>query len=848
MQPSLRRLSRIRLPFATTRRLGTLPNLVSNSKAARKERTFSSLAPWRQADETTSSVAEPEQPSHLSKNSLIRALPLSCPGCGAPSQTVAPDLAGYYSADMNHVKAYLKRDQEPELPKKREDDIYAEAVAKLDPSLREQLGVTESTNPPPKPAPPPPLCNRCHRLMNHREGVPIDHPSIKAIKAMIQESPHKRNCIYHVVDAADFPMSVIPDITRALDLSPLRSRGRRASKSKWQDGKHSHVEFIITRADLLVPQEDMSRRLMAYIIDVLREKIGREYRDNVRLGNVHLVSAKRGWWTSAVKQEILERGGASWFVGKVNVGKSSLFEVVFPKGKKDYVDVHQLREQAEKDQKKSWDTSDPAPKGKDTELDTNLSPKVNQEVQEVRSESNEEDPTAQAEEQTLEASENEAKVEDIQKDTRTSGEETAVENEFDAQALEKNGQQAKSEISQAENPDAGLEENTKEDIDLKESPSAEQDYTSFSETSLLPPPRKEVDYPVMPIISHLPGTTASPIRIPFARGRGELIDLPGLDRAGMDQYVAPQHRSKLLLNKRHKTERIVLKAHESLVLGGGLVRITPATTDLVYLVHPFVELPWHKCSTNKAVARERGKLENERSGVKNWADEAARRHMRSAGVVPLAYDVTKTAAGPLVRKDVTRLKADNLPFVVWAVDVLIEGLGWVEVTAQTRRFRGKIHGIEEAADAIAGKKRMQGEAGEAKASETEAEAKTGDDAAAAQQPHETAAASPEAEQQEDASATPPSPEPSSEPSPDADTDAVARGPEVQFPQIHVFSPHGACIGTRRPLMGSVLNAPQKARPKERPRQSMKAVKARRPKGTQPGEKPDTVARGVRRPW
>ncbi|KAK8183905.1 hypothetical protein BC567DRAFT_254185 [Phyllosticta citribraziliensis] len=727
------------------------------------------MQPSLRPDETTSSVAEPEQPSHLSKNSLIRALPLSCPGCGAPSQTVAPDLAGYYSADMNHVKAYLKRDQEPELPKKREDDIYAEAVAKLDPSLREQLGVTESTNPPPKPAPPPPLCNRCHRLMNHREGVPIDHPSIKAIKAMIQESPHKRNCIYHVVDAADFPMSVIPDITRALDLSPLRSRGRRASKSKWQDGKHSHVEFIITRADLLVPQEDMSRRLMAYIIDVLREKIGREYRDNVRLGNVHLVSAKRGWWTSAVKQEILERGGASWFVGKVNVGKSSLFEVVFPKGKKDYVD-------------------------------------------------------------------NEAKVEDIQKDTRTSGEETAVENEFDAQALEKNGQQAKSEISQAENPDAGLEENTKEDIDLKESPSAEQDYTSFSETSLLPPPRKEVDYPVMPIISHLPGTTASPIRIPFARGRGELIDLPGLDRAGMDQYVAPQHRSKLLLNKRHKTERIVLKAHESLVLGGGLVRITPATTDLVYLVHPFVELPWHKCSTNKAVARERGKLENERSGVKNWADEAARRHMRSAGVVPLAYDVTKTAAGPLVRKDVTRLKADNLPFVVWAVDVLIEGLG------------GKIHGIEEAADAIAGKKRMQGEAGEAKASETEAEAKTGDDAAAAQQPHETAAASPEAEQQEDASATPPSPEPSSEPSPDADTDAVARGPEVQFPQIHVFSPHGACIGTRRPLMGSVLNAPQKARPKERPRQSMKAVKARRPKGTQPGEKPDTVARGVRRPW
>ncbi|KAK8165477.1 hypothetical protein BKA80DRAFT_271455 [Phyllosticta citrichinensis] len=350
----------------------------------------------------------------------------------------------------------------------------------------------------------------------------------------------------------------------------------------------------------------------------------------------------------------------------------------------------------------------------------------------------------------------------------------------------------------------------------------------------------------MPIISHLPGTTASPIRIPFARGHGELIDLPGLDRAGMDQYVAPQHRSKLLLKSRHKTERIVLKAHESLVLGGGLVRITPATADLVYLVYPFVELPWHRSSTKKAVARERGELENARSGVKNLTDEAARRQIRSAGVVPLAYDVTKTAAGPLVRKDVTRLKADNLPFVVWAVDVLIEGLGWVEVTAQTRRFKGKIHAIEEAADAVAKRSMTQGEAGEVKASETEAEAKTDDFAA----PAETAAASPEAEQQDSASASatpPPSPEPSS--SSDVDVDnAVARGSAVPFPQIHVFSPHGACIGARRPLMGSVLNAPLKARPKERPRQSMKAVKARRPKGTQPGEKPDTIARGVQRSW
>ncbi|KAK8248337.1 hypothetical protein HDK77DRAFT_374145 [Phyllosticta capitalensis] len=763
MQPSLRRLSRVKLPFATARRLGVPPTVVS-SGLRKKERVFSTLAPRWQAVET-SAVAERIDTSHTPKKSLIEALPPSCPGCGAPSQTVAPDLAGYYSADMSHVKAYLRHDQEHEQPNKREDDIYAAAVANLDPSLREQLGVTESTETPPKSEAALPLCNRCHRLINHREGVPIDHPSIQAIRAMIQESPHKRNHIYHVVDAADFPMSVIPDITRALDIAPLRSRGRRASKRNWFDGKHTNVEFIITRADLLVPQEDMSRKLMAYIIEVLREKIGREYRDNVRLGNVHLVSAQRGWWTPAIKQKILKRGGASWFVGKVNVGKSSLFEVVFPKGQKDYVDIEQVRKQAEKEKKASWDSS-------------------NSMTQKERED-------AEFEAKFL------ADPEDI---------------------LKEEAEESKSETEEeAEQP-----VETSESIDLED---------SFSTTSLLPPPQKEVDYPVMPIISHLPGTTASPIRIPFARGRGELIDLPGLDRNSMDQYVAPQHRSKLLLKSRKKTERIVLKPHESLVLGGGLVRITPATEDLIYLVHPFVELPWHKSSTEKAVARERGEIENARSGIVNWADEKARSEVRSAGVVSLSHDVTKAAAGPLARKDVVGLKAINLPFVVWAVDVLIEGLGWVEVTAQTRRFKRRpIYASDDAA-------------GERK---TEEQPQTKHEV----EVHEDAKPDDQANTNE-----PPSPETNEEASPWSTTaeesssqfDSSTFDPRVvPFPQIQVFSPYGACIGSRQSLMGSILNAPRKAKVKERPRQSMKAVKARRPKGTQPGEAPDTVARGVRR--
>jgi hypothetical protein len=90
--------------------------------------------------------------------------------------------------------------------------------------------------------------------------------------------------------------------------------------------------------------------LMPYVREVLRDALGRENKD-ARLGNVRLVSAKRGWWTKQVKEDIWERGGAGWMVGKVNVGKSNLFEAVFPKGRgADYQEIHKIRSAAEREE------------------------------------------------------------------------------------------------------------------------------------------------------------------------------------------------------------------------------------------------------------------------------------------------------------------------------------------------------------------------------------------------------------------------------------------------------------------------------------------------------------------
>ncbi|KAL7773342.1 hypothetical protein CFE70_003306 [Pyrenophora teres f. teres 0-1] len=34
------------------------------------------------------------------------------------------------------------------------------------------------------------------------------------------------------------------------------------------------------------------------------------------------------------------------------------------------------------------------------------------------------------------------------------------------------------------------------------------------------------------------------------------------------------------------------------------------------------------------------------------------------------------------------MKPENLPYRIWATDILVEGVGWIEVSAQTRRPQG----------------------------------------------------------------------------------------------------------------------------------------------------------------
>ncbi|KAK5120280.1 hypothetical protein LTR85_006486 [Meristemomyces frigidus] len=522
---------------------------------------------------------------------------------------------------------------------------------------------------------------------------------MSSIQAIIEESPHKHNHIYHVLDAADFPMSLIPNLQHALHLPQMRTRNRRSKSIRYVRGRVAEVSFIVTRSDLLAPRKEQVDRLMPYLQEVLRDALGRHDR-NIRLGNVRCVSAKRGWWTKDVKEEIWDKGGAGWLVGKVNVGKSALFEAVFPKGRgqRETLSVASKRLDGQKDG-----------------------------VQQ---------PPAFA---------------------SSAGELSDGVDSADAEA--------KAPVTFQESE---LQLNrTAQEVDADEEPFDEDE-----DASLLPPAQPETAYPVMPLVSSLPGTTASPIRIPFGDGKGELIDLPGVHRSNIDEHVKAEHQKEMVMKSRVVPEQYIIRPGQSLLLGG-LIRITHKYTypdDPVILAYPFLPPAFtpHVTGTHKAIAIQTGVHSAESQGregeaytgtVETIATETAQTKMKPAGTYDLQWDVTKRRAGPLTDPTAGKQKAANLPFVVYSADILIESVGWVELVCQVRRRSESLLS-----------------------------------------PHALGALGLDAQQ------------------------------SIGLPRVEIFSPEGKYVGVRRPMCAWMLGGRKKTpvhKQRERPRQTISMSKRRR---------------------
>lgn len=506
----------------------------------------------------------------------------------------------------------------------------------------------------------------------------MHHPTVESLRETIEESPYKYNHIYHVIDAADFPMSLIPRLNVLLGDIPLRSKNRRSRSGKFQHDRKTEMSFIVTRGDLLGPTKEIVDSMMPYLRDVLRDALGR-VGGRVRLGNLKCVSARRSWWTTDVKEDIWNRGGAGWMVGKVNVGKSQLFEAVYPKGR----------------------VSDGKKLGKPVS-------------------------------------------------------------------------------TYAQDTDGYAAEHIYEDLDVGE---------------LLPPPQPVQNYPAMPVVSSLPGTTASPIRVPFGNGKGELIDLPGLARSDLELFVQEQHRQSLIMKKRIVPEQVSVKTGKSLLLGGGLIRITPRTPDIIFLMYNFTPIAEHLTMTEKAIGFQDQTRQS--AGVENITLPGAGEKMKLAGTFKLCHDVTKKRAGPLTRKNAVGLQVDRLPFRVVSVDILIEGVGYVEIVAQVRaRDFERWERMQSDADRDIGD-------GEEGGVDFESEDNVSRD------PFEEMML-----KRKDSS---------------GEVKAVKvrePAPEPDWPAVDVFTPEGRFVGSRRPINGWLNNKPRvlAEHKKSRPRRSMKGVK------------------------
>lgn len=412
------------------------------------------------------------------------------------------------------------------------------------------------------------VCDRCHDLIHHNKAVSSPKPTILSIRNYLEESPFKYNRVYHIIDAADFPMSLVPRIHWALMLQEQRSRNRRSTNEKYERGrKLPSLSFIITRSDLLAATKEQVDSKMDYIRTELRAALGRSGRE-ARLGNVHMISAHRGWWTKEVKEEIREHGGGIWVVGKANVGKSSFIEACFPKDSRN--------------------------------------------------------------------------VEKIEEWVQRHRDENEIPNQREATLLDPN--------------------------------------------SLLPPAPREDLYPVLPVVSSLPGTTVSPIRIPFGRGKGEVIDLPGLERGLLEDFVQDEHKRDLIMTKRIKPERLTIKPGQSLLLGGGLIRITPVNPQDTVMSASFLPLESHITNTQKAIETQAEETPYRGTVIMK---EGTSSTMASAGVFDLKWDTTNSNLPTSLAKAIKDrgIPVPSLPYRVMSADILIEGCGWIELSIQIRSKR-----------------------------------------------------------------------------------------------------------------------------------------------------------------
>ena len=251
-----------------------------------------------------------------------RSPPPLCPGCGAPSQQTDPSLPGHYGTKPRRGIAAKSKPRADEADKLWEEALKrvegdAALLRQLLPEGRREDGWRADRLGEGHLAP---ICDRCHFMKHHHDAPSLPaYSTFKALCALLLSSRHRHNHIYHLVDAVDFPLSLRPGLLRYLHRMLPKSLTRNLT-----------ISYVITRCDILMPREDQISSYMTYFKSALKRLIPKEQKLETPFTKVYAISSRTGWEIGALKKEISKRRGGVWFLGAVNVGKSTLLRDIWP--------------------------------------------------------------------------------------------------------------------------------------------------------------------------------------------------------------------------------------------------------------------------------------------------------------------------------------------------------------------------------------------------------------------------------------------------------------------------------------------------------------------------------------
>lgn len=320
--------------------------------------------------EDSAELAYEEQSTPAELEGPTYDFPPFCPGCGAASQQNDPEAPGFYS------KIPPKRFREKIIPESRnkEDEIFKAALARVaeDTEVLQALKVVQKKGTSPDAPLPgadefiqpeaefdlfaeekawkeeqerkkmeeaelevlemvpdkevPKICERCHSMLHHHTAPDLPEatkPSIARIADFIKHCGHRNNHIYHLIDAADLPLTFIPDLKREIAYHLPAVMAARLT-----------ISFVVTRADVLMPKEDQILKIRPKIKKILQELMPEGEELETLEQKFRIVSFRTGLGVGGLKREIKEgmREGGIWLVGKVNVGKSRVVTDIIPEG------------------------------------------------------------------------------------------------------------------------------------------------------------------------------------------------------------------------------------------------------------------------------------------------------------------------------------------------------------------------------------------------------------------------------------------------------------------------------------------------------------------------------------